>query len=383
MPDEREEGVGLGRAGHQLHPFVEQHDARTALASADRPVQQHGLPQCVRDVRGDAADHVGLGGAEAERAVLAVQAEVAPAVAADDQRGAQLVAEPGRSHDVAVARARAPRAAGGGVQRPDVPGRPHQLGERVDVVPAQLVVEEQRGHRDERVLAVGAGEQQGLGVGGREERGVDRHHSAQRAQDLPLQLGDVEAAAADAQYSARCRPRRPVSGRRCAAETPRCLGLFAAGARPTLVAMTTDQLTRNKHLVESFIQELFTKGDLTAVDRYLAPDFVNHDPPFPGAPDGSEGMRAGGGGVPPGVARLAQRHRSPRRRGRPRRRALPRLRHPHRRADGRTRRRQRRSHCAASTSSASRTTRSSNGGGAWTTSACRRSSAAPERPNGT
>jgi predicted ester cyclase len=55
--------------------------------------------------------------------------------------------------------------------------------------------------------------------------------------------------------------------------------------------MTPDQLTRNKHLVESFIQELFTKGDLTAVDRYLAADFVNHDPPFPGAPDGAEGMR--------------------------------------------------------------------------------------------
>ena len=48
--------------------------------------------------------------------------------------------------------------------------------------------------------------------------------------------------------------------------------------------MTTDQLTRNKHLVESFIQELFTKGDLTAIDRYLAPDFVNHDPPFPARP---------------------------------------------------------------------------------------------------
>jgi predicted ester cyclase len=59
-----------------------------------------------------------------------------------------------------------------------------------------------------------------------------------------------------------------------------------------LVAMTIDQLTRNKHLVESFIQELFTKGDLTACDRYLAPGFVNHDPPFPGASEGSEGMRA-------------------------------------------------------------------------------------------
>lgn len=55
--------------------------------------------------------------------------------------------------------------------------------------------------------------------------------------------------------------------------------------------MTTDQLTRNKHLVESFIQELFTKGDLSAIDRYIAADFVNHDPPFPGAPDGAEGLR--------------------------------------------------------------------------------------------
>ena len=45
----------------------------------------------------------------------------------------------------------------------------------------------------------------------------------------------------------------------------------AAGRGRTLLAMTTDQLTRNKHLVESFIQELFTKGDLTAVDRYVAP----------------------------------------------------------------------------------------------------------------
>jgi predicted ester cyclase len=54
----------------------------------------------------------------------------------------------------------------------------------------------------------------------------------------------------------------------------------------------TDQLSRNKALVDAFIQELFTKGDLGAVDRYLDPGFVNHDPPFPGAPDGPEAMRA-------------------------------------------------------------------------------------------
>jgi len=55
--------------------------------------------------------------------------------------------------------------------------------------------------------------------------------------------------------------------------------------------MTTERTTANKNLVEAFIQDLFSRGDLDAVDRYLAPDFVNHDPPFPGAAAGPEGMR--------------------------------------------------------------------------------------------
>jgi predicted SnoaL-like aldol condensation-catalyzing enzyme len=75
------------------------------------------------------------------------------------------------------------------------------------------------------------------------------------------------------------------------AGNPTLLGWSAGPRGANLVGMTTDQLTRNKHLVESLIQELFTKGDLTAVDRYLADDFINHDPPFPGAPDGAEGLR--------------------------------------------------------------------------------------------
>jgi predicted ester cyclase len=62
-------------------------------------------------------------------------------------------------------------------------------------------------------------------------------------------------------------------------------------ALPMTTDQTTDQTTRNKRLVETFIQELFSTGDLTAVDRYLDPGFVNHDPPYPGAPDGPEGMR--------------------------------------------------------------------------------------------
>ena len=49
--------------------------------------------------------------------------------------------------------------------------------------------------------------------------------------------------------------------------------------------------TQNKQLVEEFIRALFTNGDLTAVDRYLDPEFINHDPPLPGSPDGPESMR--------------------------------------------------------------------------------------------
>ena len=58
--------VGFGGAGHELHPLVEQHDARPALAVRDGPVQQDGLAQGVRDVRREAADQVGLGGGEAD-----------------------------------------------------------------------------------------------------------------------------------------------------------------------------------------------------------------------------------------------------------------------------------------------------------------------------
>ncbi len=46
----------------------------------------------------------------------------------------------------------------------------------------------------------------------------------------------------------------------------------------------------NKAVVKDFIDGLFTKGDLGAVDTYLAEDFVNHDPPF-GVTADREGMR--------------------------------------------------------------------------------------------
>lgn len=47
---------------------------------------------------------------------------------------------------------------------------------------------------------------------------------------------------------------------------------------------------QNKEIVRDYIDRLFTKGDLTAVDDYLAEDYVDHDPPF-GTPGGREGMR--------------------------------------------------------------------------------------------
>ena len=48
---------------------------------------------------------------------------------------------------------------------------------------------------------------------------------------------------------------------------------------------------RNKDVVRSFIDALFTRGDLSAVDTYLTEDFVDHDPPMGVAPD-REGFRA-------------------------------------------------------------------------------------------
>jgi steroid delta-isomerase-like uncharacterized protein len=51
-----------------------------------------------------------------------------------------------------------------------------------------------------------------------------------------------------------------------------------------------DITEQNKSIVTSFIQALFTKGDLGAVDEYLAADFVDHDPPM-GGPANREGMR--------------------------------------------------------------------------------------------
>ena len=54
-----------------------------------------------------------------------------------------------------------------------------------------------------------------------------------------------------------------------------------------------DTIAENKQTVSAFITALFTDGDLTAVDTYLAADFVDHDPPL-GSGGGREGMRSAG-----------------------------------------------------------------------------------------
>jgi SnoaL-like polyketide cyclase len=47
----------------------------------------------------------------------------------------------------------------------------------------------------------------------------------------------------------------------------------------------------NKMVVDEFIQALFTKGDLLAVDRNLADDIVAHDPPMAGLSGDAAGFR--------------------------------------------------------------------------------------------
>lgn len=51
------------------------------------------------------------------------------------------------------------------------------------------------------------------------------------------------------------------------------------------------QAAADTSVVAAFIDELFSDGDLSAVDRHLDPAFVDHDPPFDGT-GGADGQRA-------------------------------------------------------------------------------------------
>ncbi|GAA1270049.1 hypothetical protein GCM10009665_68040 [Kitasatospora nipponensis] len=50
------------------------------------------------------------------------------------------------------------------------------------------------------------------------------------------------------------------------------------------------RIADNRETVRAFIDALFTRGDLGAVDEYLAEDYLDHDPPIDSDP-GREGMR--------------------------------------------------------------------------------------------
>ncbi len=47
----------------------------------------------------------------------------------------------------------------------------------------------------------------------------------------------------------------------------------------------------NKAIVREFIERLYTAGDLSVLDELVAPEYVDHDPPF-GATGTTEGWRA-------------------------------------------------------------------------------------------
>jgi hypothetical protein len=44
--------------------------------------------------------------------------------------------------------------------------------------------------------------------------------------------------------------------------------------------------------VDDFIQALFSRGELDAVEKYLAPEFVDHNPTIPGQSGDRESMRS-------------------------------------------------------------------------------------------
>ena len=75
---------------------------------------------------------------------------------------------------------------------------------------------------------------------------------------------------------------RPGAGK------PQIVGVPQAGHWPKTAGMHTTE--QNKNTVTAFIDAVFTKGDLDAVEEYLTEDFIGHDPP-PGAPDGRAGIR--------------------------------------------------------------------------------------------
>ena len=47
----------------------------------------------------------------------------------------------------------------------------------------------------------------------------------------------------------------------------------------------------NKALMARYFNEAWNEGNLDVLDELIAPDYVNHNPAFPGLPNGPEGLK--------------------------------------------------------------------------------------------
>ena len=100
--------------------------------------EQHRSPQAFGDVARQRRHDVRVGGGEGHPVRCAQQRESAPRGRLADQRGAQLVAEPVRALEIAVAHAAVEVTAGGLAQARGRSLHPCERGELVEVVLAQL-----------------------------------------------------------------------------------------------------------------------------------------------------------------------------------------------------------------------------------------------------
>jgi steroid delta-isomerase-like uncharacterized protein len=202
---------------------------------------------------------------------VADQDQRPPAARAVDERDPQLGVEAVGSQHLPPAQAALGLTVGGLAQQPDRVRAGGQVGEPVDVLGQVLVGGQQREP---------AGQVQGQ-VAGDQRRG--------RVVGLPA--GAVEANR-PAQQGVGCI--EPGLGIQPVLAEPHQLPLGPASPRPrgqtASVELAMSDPTRNKAVVAEFIDAVFTNGDLDAVDRYLSPGFVNHDP-FPGFAPDREGMR--------------------------------------------------------------------------------------------
>jgi steroid delta-isomerase-like uncharacterized protein len=68
-------------------------------------------------------------------------------------------------------------------------------------------------------------------------------------------------------------------------------GLLAMFAAVAVQAAAPTQAERNEALVRAYFDEVWSGGRVDALDRLLAPDYVNHTPSFGHPPPGPEGLK--------------------------------------------------------------------------------------------